>query len=314
METHLPGRGGRLEKLGPIHTCERKVIAVLFGERVRMKAESPRGIEMTHREIVNLMEYQCGAFTAGETRAAQCSAFFFDASVQDNFAPLVAGGTLALVPEELRRDFRGLCQLLVDERVERIFVPVVALNELAHAVRQGAPLLGQETVVVATHGHHGTGLGGFDRRTGALHFEQAVCSSAASCLMVDGNVIVNSEGGELVAVSASDGATRYRHVFSSGADGDRPRKLEPVLRSGALFVPQSEVHVVRPHDGTLLGPPPVAPRARVSASARIPLPRHLVPGARDGGATRWAGYGAFRRARWTWTATRRARWTTSDRG
>ena len=29
--------------------------------------------------------------------------------------------------------------------------------------------------------------------------------------------------------------------------------LEPVLRSGALFVPQSEVHVVRPHDGTLLG-------------------------------------------------------------
>ena len=26
-----------------------------------------------------------------------------------------------------------------------------------------------------------------------------------------------------------------------------------VLRSGALFVPQSEVHVVRPHDGTILG-------------------------------------------------------------
>ena len=26
-----------------------------------------------------------------------------------------------------------------------------------------------------------------------------------------------------------------------------------ILRSGALFVPQSEVHVVRPNDGTLLG-------------------------------------------------------------
>ncbi|MEO7327517.1 MAG: non-ribosomal peptide synthetase [Minicystis sp.] len=99
----------------------------------------PKGIEMVHREIVNLMDYQCSAFTARpDARTAQYSAFFFDASVQDIFAPLVAGGTLVLVPEPLRRDFRGLCQLLADEKVERIFFPVVALNELAHAVGEGA--------------------------------------------------------------------------------------------------------------------------------------------------------------------------------
>ena len=74
--------------------------------------------------------------------------------------------------------------------------------------------------------------------------------------MVDGTVVVNGEGGELVGVSAADGATRYRHVFSEGLEGDRPRRLEPVLRSGALFVPQSVVHVVRPGDGTLLGQVP----------------------------------------------------------
>jgi outer membrane protein assembly factor BamB len=117
----------------------------------------------------------------------------------------------------------------------------------------GAPLLGPETVVVVVHGRGGTGLLGFDRKTGELRYEQTVTASAASCLMVDGTVIVNSEGGELVAVDAADGKARYRHVFSGGAEGDRPRRLEPVLRSGALFVPQSEVHVVRPHDGTLLG-------------------------------------------------------------
>jgi outer membrane protein assembly factor BamB len=116
----------------------------------------------------------------------------------------------------------------------------------------GAPLLGPETVVVATHGRQGTALAGFDRKTGELRFDQAVCSSAASCLVVDDTVVVNGEGGELVGISANDGATRYRHVFSGG-EGDRPRRLEPVLRSGALFVPQSEVHVVRPHDGTILG-------------------------------------------------------------
>jgi outer membrane protein assembly factor BamB len=122
-----------------------------------------------------------------------------------------------------------------------------------HLTPVGAPLLGPETVVVATHGRRGTALAGFDRRTGALRFDQAVCSSAASCLMVDDTVVVNGEGGELTGVSAADGATRYRHVFASGAEGDRPRRLEPVLRSGALFVPQTEVHVVRPHDGTILG-------------------------------------------------------------
>ncbi|APR77469.1 Pyrrolo-quinoline quinone [Minicystis rosea] len=124
-----------------------------------------------------------------------------------------------------------------------------------HMAPVGAPLLGPETVIVATHGQHGTKLVGFDRRTGALRFDTAAASSEASCLMVDGTVIVNSEAGELVGVSADDGSTRYRHVFA-GNDGDRPRRLEPVLRSGALFVPQSEVHVVRPRDGALIGKVP----------------------------------------------------------
>jgi outer membrane protein assembly factor BamB len=124
-----------------------------------------------------------------------------------------------------------------------------------HAAPVGAPLLAPETVIVPTSGRGGTGLVGFDRRTGATRFEQNVCSSAASCLIVDDSVIVNSEGGELLSVDAATGATRYRHVFGA-ADGDRPRRLEPVLRSGALFIPQSELHVVRPRDGTLLGKVP----------------------------------------------------------
>jgi outer membrane protein assembly factor BamB len=121
-----------------------------------------------------------------------------------------------------------------------------------HMAPVGAPLLGPETVLVATCGRQGTALAGFDRQTGALRFDQAICGSAASCLAVDDTAIINGEGGELVGISTDDGTTRYRHVFTSN-EGDRPRRLEPVLRSGALFVPQSEVHVVRPHDGTIIG-------------------------------------------------------------
>jgi outer membrane protein assembly factor BamB len=122
-----------------------------------------------------------------------------------------------------------------------------------HLSPVGAPLLGPETVVVVGHGRRGTELVAFDRATGEQRFSQVACASIASCLVVDQTVVVNSEGGELLAIDAATGSTRYRHVFPAGVEGDRPRRLEPVLRSGALFVPQSEVYVVRPQDGTLLG-------------------------------------------------------------
>jgi hypothetical protein len=70
-------------------------------------------------------------------------------------------------------------------------------------------------------------------------------------------LLANSESGELVAVSLVDGAICYRHVFAGWSSrfhpADRPRSVQPILRSGALFLPQSEVYVVQPHDGTLLG-------------------------------------------------------------
>jgi amino acid adenylation domain-containing protein len=100
----------------------------------------PKGIEMTHRALVNMLDYQVAAFAARlDARTAQYSAFFFDVSFQDIFSTLAAGGTLILVPEETRRDFHKLARLLADEKVERIFVPVVALRELAAAIHDGAP-------------------------------------------------------------------------------------------------------------------------------------------------------------------------------
>ena len=96
-----------------------------------------------------------------------------------------------------------------------------------HLAPVGAPLLGPETVIVATHGRRGTGLVGFDRRTGAQRFDQAVCDSAASCLMVDGTVVVNGEGGELVGVAAS----RRVHPLPPRLRGRRRRATGRVASS-----------------------------------------------------------------------------------
>lgn len=101
-----------------------------------------------------------------------------------------------------------------------------------------------------------TGLLAFDRKDGSLRYDRngGLCSGAAGRLMIDDVLVANSELGELVAVNLNDGSLRYRHVFASGrVTADRPQSMQPILRSGALFLPQSEIFVVRPQDGTVLG-------------------------------------------------------------
>ena len=66
-------------------------------------------------------------------------------------------------------------------------------------------------------------------------------------------ILGNTPTGELVALDANDGSLRYRHVLGRVLEADVPRRLEPVLRGGAVYVPHTEVHVFRPSDGTALG-------------------------------------------------------------
>jgi hypothetical protein len=70
---------------------------------------------------------------------------------------------------------------------------------------------------------------------------------------VDDLLVGNSASGALVGIGATDGRTHYHRSFPRHVDADQPRRLEPILRSGALFVPQHQVHVVRPSDASELG-------------------------------------------------------------
>jgi outer membrane protein assembly factor BamB len=122
-------------------------------------------------------------------------------------------------------------------------------------VPQGAPLVTDREVVVVTRDRRGLGLLALDRKSGETLWssEPGLFPVASAWIAIDDAVIVNSEAGDLFAVTAGTGATRWRHRFPRGMEGDQPRKLEPILRSGALFVPQQQVHVVRPRDGAVLG-------------------------------------------------------------
>ena len=121
-----------------------------------------------------------------------------------------------------------------------------------------APLLTSDIAVVPTRDRRGTGALAFDRASGEVAWEQdpGLASPVAVWLAVDDLLVINSASGTLLGLEAKTGTLRYNHVFPRHVDADQPRRLEPVLRNGALFVPQHQVHVVRPRDGEMLGTVP----------------------------------------------------------
>ena len=71
-------------------------------------------------------------------------------------------------------------------------------------------------------------------------------------LTFDETWIVNAPFGQLSALDVRSGNVRWNTNLADALADEIPRRLEPVLRGGALFVPASSVHVVRPADGQKL--------------------------------------------------------------
>jgi len=122
----------------------------------------------------------------------------------------------------------------------------------------GAPLVTDHEVVMVTRDRRGLGLLALDRATGKTLWssDHGLFPMGSAWLAIDDSIVVSSESGDLACWATRTGETRWRLRFARGMEGDQPRKLEPILRSGALFVPQQQVHVIRPRDGALLGQVP----------------------------------------------------------
>jgi amino acid adenylation domain-containing protein len=103
----------------------------------------PKGVAMPHRPLVNLLAWQETHLKPGAgQRVAQLAPLSFDVSCQEVFSTLTTGGTLVIVPERLRRDPAELWRFLCRERIERLYLPFVSLEQLAElAVMDGAPPL-----------------------------------------------------------------------------------------------------------------------------------------------------------------------------
>ncbi|MBI0329292.1 non-ribosomal peptide synthase/polyketide synthase [Burkholderia plantarii] len=97
----------------------------------------PKGVAMPHRALVNLLHWQA---TSGRQqghrggRTLQFAALGFDVAFQETFSTLCEGATLELIPEALRFDFERLFAHIVARRIERLYLPYVALQSLAETV------------------------------------------------------------------------------------------------------------------------------------------------------------------------------------
>jgi amino acid adenylation domain-containing protein len=92
----------------------------------------PKAVMMSHRAVCNLVAYQLSSSKA-ILRTLQFASLNFDVSVQEMFTTWCAGATLVLVDEQTRRDAGALLRVVVEQRVERLFLPFVALQHLAEA-------------------------------------------------------------------------------------------------------------------------------------------------------------------------------------
>ncbi|MBP0017251.1 MAG: amino acid adenylation domain-containing protein [Cyanobacteria bacterium SBLK] len=92
----------------------------------------PKGVAMPHRPLANLLAWQLqqSLSTLG-ARTLQFTPISFDVSFQEIFGTLAAGGTLVLIGDRLRRDPAELLQFMQKNAIQRLFLPFVALRQLA---------------------------------------------------------------------------------------------------------------------------------------------------------------------------------------
>lgn len=91
----------------------------------------PNGVEITHANLANLIEWHNDAFAVTpETRAAYVSSIGFDAGFWEVWPYLSAGASVSIVPDLVRTSPSDLLNWLVDERITCAFAPTLLAEQL----------------------------------------------------------------------------------------------------------------------------------------------------------------------------------------
>ncbi|MFN6466411.1 MAG: non-ribosomal peptide synthetase, partial [Nostoc sp. DedVER02] len=112
----------------------------------------PKGVALNQLALCNLILWQLQNNTISTgAKTLQFAPISFDVSFQEMFTTWFSGGTLFLITEELRRDTSALLGFLQEKAVERLFVPFVALQQLAE-IAVGSELVNSHLREIITAG------------------------------------------------------------------------------------------------------------------------------------------------------------------
>lgn len=110
----------------------------------------PKGVAMSQRALVNLIIWQQQEAIVGPgARTLQFAPISFDVSFQEIFSTWYSGGTLVLVSQEVRRDSFALMAFMGRTQIDRLFLPFVALQQLAAVAPQCQTLPELREIVTA---------------------------------------------------------------------------------------------------------------------------------------------------------------------
>ncbi|MFB7544353.1 amino acid adenylation domain-containing protein [Streptomyces zaomyceticus] len=125
------------ELVAPPHPAHPAYVIYTSGSTGR-----PKGVTMPAGALLNLLDWHESEIPGGPgTRVAQFTAVSFDVSVQEMLSALLAGKTLVVCPEDVRRDPARLARWLQDRRVHELYAPNLVLDAVCEAaVAQGLPL------------------------------------------------------------------------------------------------------------------------------------------------------------------------------
>jgi amino acid adenylation domain-containing protein len=129
----------------------------------------PKGVMMTHRCLCNLLGWQLqDPSFSPRGRTLQFTSICFDVSFQEIFSTWLSGGTLVMIPDEVRCDSARLRRFLGEHRIERLFLPYIPLRELAEVTdrEESFPVSLREVITAGEQLRVTSGLTSWFRRLG----------------------------------------------------------------------------------------------------------------------------------------------------
>lgn len=91
----------------------------------------PKGVLVPHRTLANLVAWEDLQRPARGKRTLGRTSIAFDVGLQEVFATILFGGVLVIASESERADVGALANLLAKRRISKVYLPPVALHQMA---------------------------------------------------------------------------------------------------------------------------------------------------------------------------------------